>query len=39
VTTEPESRPTVAQNTWGRVDDHGDVFVRTGDTERKIGSW
>ena len=37
--TEPESRPTVAQNTWGRVDDHGDVFVRTGDTERKIGSW
>jgi hypothetical protein len=39
MTTEPEPRPTVAQNTWGRVDDHGDVFVRTNDGERKIGSW
>jgi hypothetical protein len=39
MTTEPEPRPTVAQNDWGRVDDHGDVFVRTGDIERKIGSW
>jgi Domain of Unknown Function (DUF349) len=39
MTTEPEPRPTVAQNTWGRVDDHGDVFVRTSDGERKIGSW
>ncbi len=39
MTTEPEPRPTVAQNAWGRVDDHGDVFVRAGDTERKIGSW
>jgi soluble cytochrome b562 len=39
VTTEPEPRPTVAQNVWGRVDDHGDVFVRTGEVERKIGSW
>jgi Domain of Unknown Function (DUF349) len=39
MTTEPEPRPTVAQNAWGRVDDHGDVFVRTGDVERKIGSW
>jgi Domain of Unknown Function (DUF349) len=39
MTTEPERRPTVAQNAWGRVDDRGDVFVRTGDVERKIGSW
>jgi Domain of Unknown Function (DUF349) len=39
MTTEPEPRPTVAHNDWGRVDDHGDVFVRTGDVERKIGSW
>ena len=39
MTTEPEQRPTVAQNAWGRVDDRGDVFVRTGELERKIGSW
>ena len=39
MTAEPEPRPTVAENAWGRVDDHGDVFLRTGDTERKIGSW
>ena len=39
MTIEPESRPTVAQNAWGRVDDRGEVFVRMGDTERKIGSW
>jgi hypothetical protein len=39
MTTEPEPRPTVAQNAWGRVDDRGDVFVRTGDAESKIGSW
>jgi hypothetical protein len=39
MTTEPEPRPTVAQNAWGRVDDRGDVFVHTGDVERKIGSW
>jgi hypothetical protein len=39
VTTEPEPRATVAQNDWGRVDDHGDVFVRAADAERKIGSW
>jgi hypothetical protein len=39
MTTEPERRPTVAQNAWGRVDDRGDVFVHTGDVERKIGSW
>jgi soluble cytochrome b562 len=39
MTTEPEPRPTVAQNAWGRVDDHGDVFVRAGESERKIGSW
>jgi hypothetical protein len=39
MTIEPEQRPTVAQNAWGRVDDRGDVFVRTGAVERKIGSW
>lgn len=39
MTVEPEPRTTVAENQWGRVDDHGDVFVRTGDVERKIGSW
>jgi Domain of Unknown Function (DUF349) len=39
MTSEPQSRATVAQNAWGRVDDRGDVFVRTDDTERKIGSW
>ena len=39
MTIEPASRPTVAQNAWGRVDDRGEVFVRMGDTERKIGSW
>jgi len=39
VTTEPDPRRTVAQNEWGRVDDQGDVFVRAGDVERKIGSW
>ncbi|HET6729684.1 MAG TPA: DUF349 domain-containing protein [Jiangellaceae bacterium] len=32
-------RPTVAENEWGRVDDAGDVFVRTGAGERQIGSW
>jgi hypothetical protein len=31
--------PTVAQNEWGRVDAAGDVFVRTADGERQIGSW
>jgi len=33
------ARPTVAENEWGRVDDAGDVFVRTGAGERQIGSW
>jgi hypothetical protein len=32
-------RPTVAENEWGRVDEAGDVFVRTGAGERQIGSW
>jgi hypothetical protein len=39
MTTEPEPRPTVAENAWGRVDDRGDVFVLTGGVEHKIGSW
>ena len=39
MTNVPESRATVAQNAWGRVDDRGDVYVRMDDTERKIGSW
>lgn len=33
------ARPTVVENEWGRVDDAGDVFVRTGAGERQIGSW
>jgi hypothetical protein len=32
-------RPTVAEDEWGRVDEAGDVFVRTGTGERQIGSW
>lgn len=31
--------PTVASNDWGRVDEHGEVFVRTAEGERHIGSW
>jgi hypothetical protein len=29
----------VAENTWGRVDENGDVYVRTAAGERHIGSW
>ncbi|MBD0292776.1 MAG: DUF349 domain-containing protein [Jiangellaceae bacterium] len=39
MTASPEPRSTVAENAWGRVDDSGDVFVRTPGGERKIGSW
>ncbi|HEX6233219.1 MAG TPA: DUF349 domain-containing protein [Jiangellaceae bacterium] len=35
----PPSPATVAENTWGRVDENGDVFVRTTAGERHIGSW
>lgn len=28
-----------ASNEWGRVDDDGTVYVRSGDSERVIGSW
>ncbi|WP_051426054.1 DUF349 domain-containing protein [Jiangella gansuensis] len=36
----PEPTPaTVAANDWGRVDDTGEVFVRTASGERSIGSW
>lgn len=38
-TPEPATRPTVARNEWGRVDDAGDVFVRTAGGERLVGSW
>ncbi|TDC50212.1 DUF349 domain-containing protein [Jiangella ureilytica] len=31
--------PTVASNEWGRVDERGEVFVRTAEGERHIGSW
>jgi hypothetical protein len=30
---------TVASNAWGRVDANGEVFVRTADGERSVGSW
>lgn len=30
---------TVASNEWGRVDATGEVFVRTADGERSVGSW
>ncbi|HEX6328474.1 MAG TPA: DUF349 domain-containing protein [Jiangellaceae bacterium] len=35
----PPSPATVAENTWGRVDENGDVYVRTASGERHIGSW
>lgn len=28
-----------ADNPWGRVDDEGNVYVRTGDGERVVGQW
>ncbi|WP_233506883.1 DUF349 domain-containing protein [Jiangella anatolica] len=31
--------PTVASNEWGRVDETGEVYVRTAEGERSIGSW
>ncbi len=31
--------PTVASNEWGRVDESGEVYVRTAEGERSIGSW
>lgn len=33
----PSSTSDAAQ--WGRVDDEGKVFVRTGDGEREVGQW
>lgn len=38
-TESPGGPPTVATNDWGRVDETGEVFVRTADGERSIGSW
>ncbi len=35
----PPSPDTVAENPWGRVDANGDVFLRTANGERHIGSW
>ena len=35
----PSSPATVAENAWGRVDENGDVYVRTTAGERHIGSW
>jgi Domain of Unknown Function (DUF349) len=35
----PLSPDTVAENPWGRVDANGDVFLRTANGERHIGSW
>lgn len=35
----PPSPATVAENAFGRVDANGDVFVRTANGERHIGSW
>lgn len=35
----PLSPDTVAENPWGRVDANGDVFLRTDNGERHIGSW
>lgn len=41
----PEEAPaspgpaTVASNEWGRVDETGEVFVRTAAGERSVGSW
>ncbi|HEX6336598.1 MAG TPA: DUF349 domain-containing protein [Jiangellaceae bacterium] len=35
----PPSPATVAENSWGRVDENGDVYVRTAAGERHIGSW
>lgn len=29
----------MTQEPWGRVDENGDVFVRSADGERKVGSW
>lgn len=34
-----EPAPTVASNEWGRVDETGEVYVRTAEGERNIGSW
>lgn len=38
-TSRPPAAATVASNEWGRVDENGEVFVRTADGERNIGSW
>lgn len=38
-TTAAAELATVASNEWGRVDETGEVFVRTDDGERSIGSW
>lgn len=35
----PPSPATVAENAFGRVDANGDVFVRTANGDRHIGSW
>lgn len=35
----PEPSETVAQDEWGRVDANGEVYLRTAQGERHIGSW
>ena len=35
----PGAPPTVADVEWGRVDAAGEVWVRTADGERSVGSW
>lgn len=39
MTDESPTPATAAENEWGRVDEAGEVFVRTADGERSIGSW
>lgn len=36
---EPRVTPPSDPSLWGRVDESGDVFVRTADGERLVGSW
>lgn len=39
VASEPRSTPPSTPSDWGRVDESGDVFVRTAEGERQVGSW
>lgn len=39
VRVEPHSTSGSDPARWGRIDDSGDVFVRTADGERRVGSW